>query len=125
MKDITNDLIELMKAHKGYEHSISVKSLTDHFGITGPELREAFSELVKSEKALLGSHPEHGMFMIESKEDFETGIRHIKSRRIALTERERAMERMWEMKQVVPIDEVSKHFKDAREALKGEAHVAI
>lgn len=119
-------LIEIMSAHKGRDRAISNDDLAAAMDMDKVSVRELYSDMVCSESAYFGSHPDKGFFIIVDQDDFDLSTSHIESRISKLSRRLKALRRMHESKQMLTFEEAQLRIKDAFKVLEEapKAHIA-
>lgn len=115
---LKSQLISLMQNFRGRKAGKSSAFLAEKLGISNVEFRELYSSCVKDQAAYLGSHPEHGYFMIQDQDDLDIAIRHIESRKYALEARQKALMNMAENMREVEIVNAKHYIEEARKEIR-------
>ena len=108
----------LMTNYKGRENGKDSKFLAEKMEMENRAFRELFASLVEEGRAYLGSHSDHGYFMIADEEEYKLSVRQIESRIIKLAARKKALEKMHELDQTLSFEEGRQRIATAMAALK-------
>ncbi|HRZ15322.1 MAG TPA: hypothetical protein P5110_07435 [Candidatus Omnitrophota bacterium] len=90
-------VIAILKANcMGRVNAKSNVSLAEKIGITRDKFRQLCGDIVREKKLNIGSHPDHGFYVIVDQEDFDLSQRQLKSRVTEIAKRFHAAEEMFE-----------------------------
>ena len=85
----------LSSFHRGHPAGIRNDDLARQVGVSPRRLREAIAALVRRDGQLIGSHPDHGVFAIETAQDHALADSCLAHETFPTMDRRRALERAW------------------------------
>ncbi len=81
--------------HRGHRNGIRNEALARQLGLSPRRLRESIALLVRRDGRLIGSHPDHGIFVIETAQDAALADQCLADESFPTMDRRRALARAW------------------------------
>ena len=82
-------ILKIIRPHRGKDNGITVAQIQDALGVEGDSyaIRHTIKRLVEVHGIAIGCHPDHGVFMISSREEVDLVNRNLLQRANSITRR--------------------------------------